>query len=169
MQGHSRSHLPIALRSVPRFACSCSRVVGSISTTANCLPSTEPASGSQKQGPQLHPQFAERVHPGRRRAAERLSRAAGSEERRGHDGCGARTKDLEQIATLREKRSHLTRLCRRGLGMAARTKVDVGYNVQIAVDASNRLIVVKDRPRGGRMLGGAKGLLDHPQSFCNRA
>jgi hypothetical protein len=44
--------------------------------------------------------------------------------------------------------------------MAARTKVDVGYNVQIAVDASNRLIVVKDRPRGGRMLGGAKGLLD---------
>jgi hypothetical protein len=56
------------------------------------------------------------------------------------------------------------------LSTAAHTKVDVGYNVQIAVDANNRLIVVEDQPRGGRMLGGgAKGLLDHPQSFCNRA
>jgi hypothetical protein len=53
--------------------------------------------------------------------------------------------------------------------MAAHTKVDVGYNVQIAVDANNRLIVIEDRPRGGRMLGGAKGLLGHPQSFCNGA
>jgi hypothetical protein len=87
------SPLTIALRSVPCFAGSCSCVFGSISATANCLPSTEPASGSQKLGPQLNPQFAERVHPGRRRAAERLYRAAGSEERRGHDGSGARTKE----------------------------------------------------------------------------
>jgi hypothetical protein len=70
---------------------------------------------------------------------------------------GARTKNLaEKIAALGEKRGRyqamLTQLERTGEGqisltdpdsraMAAHTKVGVGYNIQVAVDAKNKLIV----------------------------
>src|ERR1019366_7542575 len=70
---------------------------------------------------------------------------------------GARTKNLaEKIAALREKRGRygamLADLERTGesqisltdpdsRAMAAHTKVGVGYNIQIAVDAKNKMIV----------------------------
>ena len=70
---------------------------------------------------------------------------------------GARTKNLaEKIAALGEKRGRyqamLAQLERTGedqisltdsdsRAMAAHTKVGVGYNIQVAVDAKNRLIV----------------------------
>ena len=70
---------------------------------------------------------------------------------------GARTKNLaEKIAALNEKRGRyqamLAQLDRTGedqisltdpdsRAMAARTKVGVGYNIQVAVDAKNKLIV----------------------------
>ena len=72
-------------------------------------------------------------------------------------GGGARTKNLaEKIAALNEKRGRyqamLAQLDRTGedqisltdpdsRAMAAHTKVGVGYNVQVAVDAKNKLIV----------------------------
>jgi DDE family transposase len=75
----------------------------------------------------------------------------------GATGCGARTKNLaEKIAALSEKRGRyqamLTQLERSGedqisltdpdsRAMAAYTKVGVGYNVQVAVDAKHKLIV----------------------------
>ena len=75
----------------------------------------------------------------------------------GATGGGARTKNLaEKIAALNEKRGHyqamLAQLDRTGedqisltdpdsRAMAAHTKVGVGYNVQVAVDAKNKLIV----------------------------
>src|SRR5271155_672060 len=73
------------------------------------------------------------------------------------DGGGARTKNLaEKIAALSEKRGRyqamLAQLDRTGedqisltdpdsRAMAAHTKVGVGYNIQVAVDAKNKLIV----------------------------
>jgi hypothetical protein len=70
---------------------------------------------------------------------------------------GSRTKNLaEKIAALREKRGRygalLTELERSGesqisltdpdsRAMAAHTKVAVGYNIQVAVDAKNKMIV----------------------------
>ena len=75
----------------------------------------------------------------------------------GATGGGARTKNLaEKIAALNEKRGRyqamLAQLDRTGedqisltdpdsRAMAAHTKVGVGYNVQVAVDAKNKLIV----------------------------
>ena len=75
----------------------------------------------------------------------------------GATGGGARTKNLaEKIAALNEKRgcyqAMLAQLERTGedqisltdpdsRAMAAHTKVGVGYNVQVAVDAKNKLIV----------------------------
>ncbi len=75
----------------------------------------------------------------------------------GATGGGARTKNLaEKIAALNEKRGRyqamLAQLERTGedqisltdpdsRAMAAHTKVGVGYNVQVAVDAKNKLIV----------------------------
>ena len=75
----------------------------------------------------------------------------------GATGGGARTKNLaEKIAALSEKRGRyqamLAQLDRTGedqisltdpdsRAMAAHTKVGVGYNVQVAVDAKNKLIV----------------------------
>ena len=75
----------------------------------------------------------------------------------GATGGGARTKNLaEKIAALNEKRDRyqamLAQLDRTGedqisltdpdsRAMAAHTKVGVGYNVQVAVDAKNKLIV----------------------------
>ena len=75
----------------------------------------------------------------------------------GPTGGGARTKNLaERIAALNEKRGRyqamLAQLDRTGgdqisltdpdsRAMAAHTKVGVGYNVQVAVDATNKLIV----------------------------
>jgi transposase len=75
----------------------------------------------------------------------------------GATGGGARTKNLaEKIAALNEKRGRyqamLAQLVRTGedqisltdpdsRAMAAHTKVGVGYNVQVAVDAKNKLIV----------------------------
>jgi transposase len=75
----------------------------------------------------------------------------------GATGGGARTKNLaEKIAALREKRGRyqamLAQLDRTGedqisltdpdsRAMAAHTKVGVGYNIQVAVDAKNKLIV----------------------------
>ena len=71
--------------------------------------------------------------------------------------CGARTKNLaEKIAALSEKcgryQAMLAQLERTGedqisltdpdsRAMAAHTKVAVGYNIQVAVDAKNKLIV----------------------------
>jgi len=88
---------------------------------------------------------------------ERLDR---SDAEDGATHGGARTKNLaEKIAALREKRGRyeamLARLERSGedqisltdpdsRAMAAHTKVDVGYNVQIAVDAKNKLIVEQE-------------------------
>jgi hypothetical protein len=73
------------------------------------------------------------------------------------DRGGARTKNLvEKIAALNEKRGRyqamLAQLDRTGedqisltdpdsRAMAAQTKVGVGYNIQVAVDAKNTLIV----------------------------
>ena len=75
----------------------------------------------------------------------------------GATGGGARTKNLaEKIAALNEKRGRyqamLAQLDRTGedqisltdpdsRAMAAHTKVGVGYNIQVAVDAKNKLIV----------------------------
>ena len=75
----------------------------------------------------------------------------------GATGGGARTKNLaEKIAALSEKRGRyqamLAQLDRTGedqisltdpdsRAMAAHTKVGVGYNIQVAVDAKNKLIV----------------------------
>ena len=78
----------------------------------------------------------------------------------GGTGGGARTKNLaEKIAALRERRGRyramLADLERTGesqisltdpdsRAMAAHTKVGVGYNVQIAIDAKHKLIVEQD-------------------------
>jgi transposase len=78
----------------------------------------------------------------------------------GGTGGGARTKNLaEKIAALREKRGRygalLAELDRTGenqisltdpdsRAMAAYTKVGVGYNIQIAVDAKNKMIVAQE-------------------------
>jgi hypothetical protein len=120
MQRHPRvsSNNRAAFRAV--FAGSCSCVVGSISATANCLPSTEPALGSQ-----LNPQFAEKFIPD---VDERLNDFIERLDRRNAAGT---------MALAREPRNlEKSRLCARS---------------------------------APTLLGGAKGLFDHPQSFCNRA
>ena len=77
----------------------------------------------------------------------------------GGTGGGARTKNLaEKIAALRQKRGRtgamLAELERTGenqisltdpasRAMAAHTKVGVGYNIQVAVDAKNKMIVAQ--------------------------
>jgi hypothetical protein len=96
-----------------------------------------------------------------RRADERLEdylkRLDVGDVEDGATGGGARTKNLaEKIAALNEKRGRyqamLAQLDRTGedqisltdpdsRAMAAHTKVGVGYNVQVAVDAKNKLIV----------------------------
>ena len=96
-----------------------------------------------------------------RRADERLEdylkRLDEGDVEDGATGGGARTKNLaEKIAALNEKRGRyqamLAQLDRTGedqisltdpdsRAMAAHTKVGVGYNVQVAVDAKNKLIV----------------------------
>ena len=96
-----------------------------------------------------------------RRADERLDdylkRLDEGDVEDGATGGGARTKNLaEKIAALSEKRGRyqamLAQLDRTGedqisltdpdsRAMAAHTKVAVGYNVQVAVDAKNKLIV----------------------------
>jgi transposase len=89
-----------------------------------------------------------------------LDRLDRSDAEDGGTGGGARTNNLaEKIAALREKRARyeamLARLERTGedqisltdpdsRAMAAHTKVAVGYNVQIAVDAKNKLIVEQE-------------------------
>src|SRR6202451_3938204 len=86
-----------------------------------------------------------------------LERLDHSDVEDGATGGGARTKNLaEKIAALNEKRGRyqamLAQLDRTGedqisltdpdsRAMAAHTKVSVGYNVQVAVDAKNKLIV----------------------------
>ena len=96
-----------------------------------------------------------------RRADERLEdylkRLDEGDVEDGATGGGARTKNLaEKIAALSEKRGRyqamLAQLDRTGedqisltdpdsRAMAAHTKVGVGYNIQVAVDAKNKLIV----------------------------
>ena len=96
-----------------------------------------------------------------RRADERLEdylkRLDEGDVEDGATGGGARTKNLaEKIAALSEKRGRyqamLAKLDRTGedqisltdpdsRAMAAHTKVGVGYNIQVAVDAKNKLIV----------------------------
>ena len=101
----------------------------------------------------------EHLHPRGRRAAGRLFAAAGRGRcrRKAGTGGGARTKNLaEKIEALRQKRGRygamLAILERTGenqlsltdpysRAMAAYTEVGVGYNIQIAVDAKNKMIV----------------------------
>jgi hypothetical protein len=71
----------------------------------------------------------------------------------GGTGGGARTKNLaETIAVLREKRGHYEVMSAEleaqisltdpdSRAMAAHTKVGVGYNIQVAVDAKHKMIV----------------------------
>src|SRR6202022_2527989 len=71
----------------------------------------------------------------------------------GGTGGGARTKNLAgKIAALREKRGRYGAMERTGesqvsltdpdsRAMAAHTKVGVGYNIQLAVDAKHKMIV----------------------------
>ena len=88
---------------------------------------------------------------------ERLDR---SDAEDGATRSGARTKDLaEKIATLQAKRGRYEAMIRHlertgedqismtdpdSRAMAAHTKVGVGYNVQVAVDAKNKLIVEQE-------------------------
>jgi hypothetical protein len=54
---------------------------------------------SSRRGPQLHPQFAGKVHQGRRRTAGGLSQAS----RRGHDGLvNVGDRDLGELQPVRE-------------------------------------------------------------------
>ena len=114
-----------------------------------------PHQGGQQQGSQLHPLFAARVHPPRRRVVGRLPQAA----RRGRvedgpTGGGARTQNLAKRCGAQREARPLPRMWQLRTGedqisltdpdsraMAAHTKVGVGYNVQVAVDAKNKLIV----------------------------
>ena len=144
-----------------------------------------PHQGGQQQRPQLHPLFAARVHPPRRRsgwkttssgstrAMSRTARqaAARTHEEPGRKDCGAQRKaqplPSDAAAQLEGEpartRSSLTDPDSRA--MAAHTKVGVGYNVQVAVDAKNSLIVeqavtnlvdvdmglLTETPSGGRL------------------
>ena len=98
------------------------------------------------------------VHRTGRRQARRLSAAARPERcRREPRQAGSRVKNLaEKIAAIRERRTRckdmLAQLERTGedqisltdpdsRAMAAHTRVAVGYNVQVAVDAKHKLIV----------------------------
>ena len=92
-----------------------------------------------------------------RRLEDYLKRLDEGDVEDGATGGGARTKNLaEKIAALGEKRGRyqamLAQLDRTGedqisltdpdsRAMAAHTKVGVGYNIQVAVDAKNKLIV----------------------------
>ena len=102
----------------------------------------------------------EAVHQGGRRAVGRLPRAARPGDAAEQATGGARVKNLaEKIAALSKKRGRydamLKQLERTGedqisltdpdsRAMAAHTKVDVGYNIQIAVDAKHNLIVEQE-------------------------
>ena len=114
--------------------------------------------GGQQQGPQLHEELAGEVHQGGRRACW-MNICGGSTRAmsRKRGPSGSRTKNLaEKIEALRKKRGRygamLAELERSGesqisltdpdsRAMAAHTKVGVGYNIQIAVDAKNKMIV----------------------------
>ena len=97
------------------------------------------------------------IHAADERLEDYLKRLDEGDVADGATGGGARTKNLaEKIAALSEKRGRyqamLAQLERTGedqisltdpdsRAMAAHTKVAVGYNIQVAVDAKNKLIV----------------------------
>ena len=95
-----------------------------------------PHQGGQQQGSQLHPLFAARVHPPRRRVVGRLPQAA----RRGRSRT-ARQAAAHARRTFRTGEDQISLTDPDSRAMAAHTKVGVGYNVQVAVDATNKLIV----------------------------
>src|ERR1700682_3032580 len=113
--------------------------------------------GGQQQGPQLYEELAGEVHQGggqasgRIFAAARRERCRGSRDRRlAHQK--PRGKDRGAAREARAIRVLLTELERSGesqisltdpdsRAMAAHTKVAVGYNIQVAVDAKNKMIV----------------------------
>ena len=117
-----------------------------------------PHQGGQQQGPQLHPPSLRAfIRAADERLEDYLKRLDEGDVEDGATSGGARTKNLaEKIAALSEKRRRynamLTQLERTGedqisltdpdsRAMAAHTKVGVGYNIQVAVDAKNKLIV----------------------------
>ena len=120
-----------------------------------------PDQSGRQQGSQLH---AESLQDFIRAADERLDdylrRLDEGDIEEGGTGGGTRTKNLaEKIEALRQKRGRygamLAELERTGenqisltdpdsRAMAAHTKVGVGYNIQIAVDAKNKMIVEQE-------------------------
>ena len=118
-----------------------------------------PHQGGQQQRPATSPTLrcARSSRAADERLNEYLERLDHGDVEDGSASGGTRTKNLaEKIAALDEKRSRyqamLAQLERTGedqisltdpdsRAMAAHTKVGVGYNIQVAVDAKNKLIV----------------------------
>jgi hypothetical protein len=133
------SRLTIALCYVPCFASSCSCVVGSISTTANCLRRRNPHQAVKNKDRNYTRSSLREFIPD---ADERSNYYLDRLDRRNAVGT---------TAVAREPRtSNKSRLCLKyykpipaRLEYGSTTKVDVGYNVQMAVDANNMLIVVE--------------------------
>ena len=148
-------------------------------TAASCWRSTGTRiKAVNNKGSQLHPLFAARVHPPRRRSGWKTTssgstRAMSRTARRG-GGLHARRTWPKRLRRRSTKSAAVTssdagpaRANRRGpdladrsadsRAMAAHTKVGVGYNVQVAVDAKNKLIVEQAVTQPGRGHGPADG------------
>ena len=143
----------------PCSGSSCCFSGGSTSTDASCWPWTETRikAVNNKDRNFTRNSLQDFIRAADERLDDYLRRLDEGDIEEGGTGGGARTKNLaEKIEALRQKRGRygamLAELERTGenqvsltdtdsRALAAHTKVGVGYNIQIAVDAKNKMIV----------------------------